>query len=103
TLMSMFTWIEKHSDSIIGYRERAKSFRPVVQEAIRFAIDRSALIISDDGGIWTGPVRVSFTTKIETTLTRDTEDCISATRFLGRWFAKAGTTTTILAAWGIRP
>jgi hypothetical protein len=103
TVTSLYTWMERHSDSIIGYKERAMSFRPVLQEAIRFAVDRCALVVNDEGGLVTGPSRVAFTATFEQGLTHDARDCVTATRLLGRWFAKAGTTSTILSAWGIRP
>ncbi|MDT0499176.1 three component ABC system middle component [Algiphilus sp. W345] len=103
TLTSMYTWLERNSNSIIGYKERAQSFRPVLQEAIRFAIDRSSLSVSEDGGLVAGPTRVASTPKFDETLSYDARDCINATKLLGRWFAKAGTTSTILSAWGIKP
>lgn len=103
TLTSMYTWLERNGDSVIGYKERAKSFRPVLQEAIRFAIDRSVLSISDDGNLIAGPTRVASVPKFEEGLTYDARDCVTATKLLARWFAKAGTTSTILSAWGIRP
>jgi hypothetical protein len=103
TLTSMYTWLERNSESLIGYQARAASFRPVLQEAVQFALNRSALTISDAGHFSLGPVRVAFTARFQQELTNDARDCVSATKLLGRWFAKAGTTSTILAAWGIRP
>jgi hypothetical protein len=103
TLTSMYTWLERHSASIIGYKERTKSLRPVLQEAVRFAIDRSALAITNEGCLTVGSMRVAFTARFEQTLTHDSRDCVAAARLLARWFAKAGTTSTILSAWGIRP
>jgi hypothetical protein len=102
TLTSMYTWRERNSESLVGYQARAASFRPVLQEAVRFAINRSALAIND-GHLSIGPVRVAFTTRFQQQLTHDARDCVTATKLLGRWFAKAGTTSTILSAWGIRP
>jgi hypothetical protein len=88
---------------LIGYAERAKALRPAVQEAIRFCIERKALQVSEDGGLQPGNAPVAAPKKFELTLTRDAQDCIGAARLLGRWFAKAGTDSTILAAWGIKP
>lgn len=103
TLTSLYNWRERNPEALVGYADRAKSLRPAVQEAIRFCMDRGALEVASDGGLTLGNVPVSATKKFELTLTRDAQECISTARLLGRWFAKAGTTSTILAAWGIKP
>jgi hypothetical protein len=103
TITSLYTWRERNPDALVGYAERAKSLRPAVQEAIRFCIDRGAVDVASDGGLRLGRAPVSATKKFELTLTHDAQECISAAKLLGRWFAKAGTTSTILAAWGIKP
>ena len=103
TLTSLYTWRERNPQSMIGYAARVKSFRPAIQEAIRFCIDRQALFIAEDGGLLPARRPLSAHRAFEATLTLDARDCISAARLLGRWFAKAGTTSTILAAWGVKP
>lgn len=103
TVTSLYTWRERNSEALIGYADRARSLRPTLQEAIRFCIERDTLAISPDGGLQLGTVRVPFTTKFESGLTHDARDCVSCTRLLGRWFARAGTASTILAGWGIKP
>lgn len=103
TITSMYTWLERHSALIVGYQARAASFRPVLQEAIRFGLDRSALVVTGSGELAVGVARVAFTKAFQLEITSDARESIAATKFLGRWFAKAGTTSTVLAAWGIRP
>ncbi len=103
TLTSLYTWRERNPGTLVGYAERATSLRPALQEAIRFCIDRQALEISPDGGLQLSKTTVSAAKKYEATLTHDAQACITAARLLGRWFAKSGTTSTILAAWGLKP
>lgn len=103
TLTSLYSWRERNPEVLIGFTERARSLRPVVQEALRFCLDRTVLILTDDGGIVLGDKRLSVSKKFEETLTDDFRDCLATARLLGRWFAKAGTTSTIMAAWGIKP
>jgi hypothetical protein len=103
TVTSLYTWRERNPEALVGYAERAKSLRPAVQEAIRFCMDRNALEVATDGGLKLGKTPVAATKRFEDTLTLDARNCINATRLLGRWFARAGTTSTILAAWGIKP
>jgi hypothetical protein len=103
TLTSLYSWRERNPEVLVGFAERARSLRPVVQEALRFSIDRSAIAFADDGGVTLGAKPLVVAKKFEDTLTDDARECIAAARLLGRWFAKAGTASTIMAAWGIKP
>lgn len=103
TVTSLYTWRERNPEALVGYADRAKSLRPAIQEAIRFCIDRRALQVAPDGGLMHGAAPVVAARKFENRLTHDAQECIATARLLGRWFAKAGTTSTILAAWGIKP
>lgn len=103
TVTSLYSWRERNPEVLVGFAERTRSLRPVVQEALRFAIDRSALAFAEDGGVMLGGRALSVGRKFEETLTDDARDCFAATRLLGRWLAKAGTPSTIMAAWGIKP
>jgi hypothetical protein len=102
TINSMYTWLERNSKSLIGYQARARSLVPTIREGIRFALDRRTLAVTD-AGLALGEKRASFTPPFLSGATHDAQDCVIATRFLGRWFAKAGTPSTILSGWGIRP
>lgn len=103
TLTSLYSWRERNPEVLVGFAERARSLRPVVQEALRFAIDRTALAFSGDGGVALGAKPLVVAKKFEDGLSDDTRECIAAARLLGRWLAKAGTASTIMAAWGIKP
>lgn len=103
TLTSLYSWRERNPYVLVGFAERACSLRPIVQEALRFAIERSAIAFADDGGVSLGSKPLRVTKKFEDAVTDDARECIAAARLLGRWFAKAGTASTIMAAWGIKP
>jgi hypothetical protein len=103
TLTSLYSWRERNPEMLVGFAERARSLRPVTQEALRFGIDRRALAFADDGGVVLGAKPLVVARKFEDGLTADARECIIAARLLGRWFAKAGTTSTIMAVWGVKP
>lgn len=103
TLTSLFSWRERNPEVLVGFAERARSLRPVVQEAVRFSIEREALSFADDGGLVLGAKPPTAGKKFEEALTADAWECVTAARMLGRWFAKAGATSTIMAAWGVKP
>lgn len=103
TLTSLYSWRERNPEVLVGFAERARSLRPVVQEALRFAINLSAMAFADGGGVTLGAKPLIVAKKFEDSITDDARECIATARLLGRWFAKAGTPSTIMAAWGIKP
>jgi hypothetical protein len=103
TLTSLYSWRERNPEVLIGFAERARSLRPVAQEAVRFGVDRTALAFANDGGLVIGAKPLVVGKKFEDGLTDDARECFATARLLGRWFAKAGTTSTIMAAWGVKP
>lgn len=103
TLMSLYSWRERNPEVLLGFADRARSLRPVVQEALRFAIHRTALSFAEDGGVVIGARPLSLGKTFEDGITEDALECVTTARMLGRWLAKAGTTSTIMAAWGVKP
>jgi len=103
TLTSLYSWRERNPEVLVGFAERARSLRPVVQEAVRFGVDRTALEFISNGDLMIGAKPLAVGKKFEDGLTDDARECLATARLLGRWFAKAGTTSTIMAAWGVKP
>ena len=102
TITELFTWLESNPDVKIGYAERARNLTPYVREAFQYALARQALTFEPDGLVALGDRRASFTDRFLQDATMDMRDTVSATRKVARWFAGAGDTSTILAAWGVR-
>ena len=103
TVTSLYTWRERNPNALVGFAARACSLRPAVQEAIRFCIDRKVLAVSEDGHLLVGSSPLAAGQKYALTLTEDAADGLNCARMLGRWFAKAGTASTILSGWGVKP
>lgn len=103
TLTSLYSWRERNPEVLIGFAERARSLRPVAQEALRFGLDRAVYQLTEEGDLLLGDKLLAVGKKFQEGLTEDARDCIVTARLLGRWFAKAGTTSTIMAVWGIKP
>ena len=98
----LFPWLEEHRDVRVGFAERALDLVPYVREAFRYALARQTIRLDDGGAVVAGPERASFTQAALNDTTTDVRDTVDATRRIARWFAAAGDTPTILAAWGIR-
>ncbi|HWF64876.1 MAG TPA: three component ABC system middle component [Rhizomicrobium sp.] len=95
---SLYTWIENNTPVLIGYRERARHLTPTIKEGLRFAMDRGVLLIDVHGHLAAGSMSAAFTPAFLQGVTEETKDCVTATRQIARWFAKAGAPSTILSA-----
>ena len=102
TATRLFPWLEDNRDVRVGFADRARDLAPYVREALRYALARHTLRLQDGGVIAAGPKRASFTPATLDDTTTDVRDTVDAVRKIARWFAAAGDTPTILAAWGIR-
>ena len=101
TATSMYTWLQRHPETLVGYAARARDLAPYIKQSLAFGLARSTLIIDESGAVLLGKRRAAFTPKFLETATSEVRDIIMSTRMLGRWFAGAGTAATVLAAWGI--
>ena len=98
----LFPWLQNNHDVRVGFAERARNLTPYVRQAFCYAVARRAIEFNDDGLVIVGPKRASFTPTALAATTTEIRDTVRAIRKIARWFAAAGDTSTILAAWGIR-
>lgn len=102
TITSLLPWLQENRAILVGFSERVLGLRPATQEALLFGLGLGALTLQG--------AAVSVTNKYKAPtearagmFTPETFDCVNSAAFLGRWFASAGTTSTIYAAWGVAP
>jgi hypothetical protein len=96
-LNSLYTWIEDNAAASIGYSTRVQHLSPIIKEALRFSIDRDVLRITENGDLSIGSATAAFTPTFLQNATVETKGCVTAVRQIGRWFARAGLTSTILS------
>lgn len=101
TVTSLYTWLERNPSVLVGYAARAKNLSPYIKQAISFTVARNALAITDEGELSLGGKKASFTPSFYGETTHEVREIVDSTRLIGRWFAGAGGTSTILAAWGV--
>lgn len=68
-----------------------------------FGAQHQTLELAESGDLAIGGKRQSATEKRTGLFTSEARECVDRAGFLGRWFAAAGTTATIYAAWGVTP
>lgn len=102
TVTSLYEWIQDNEDLLIGFSSRVDWLRPYWQEAIRFSMLRATLKLNDGHLISIGDTTAHFPANFVRETTPETKQIIDRVKFLARWFAKSGSESTILAAWGVR-
>lgn len=103
TVSSLFEWIQKNEDVLIGLAQRARGLTPYVQESLSFLLSSNRLVIKDGHNIGLGSAKANFTPSFLENATPEVREIVSKTQFFSRWLAKSGSETTILASWGVRP
>lgn len=103
TITSLLPWIHDNSNQLVGFATRVQRLRGITREALIFGIQHQTLAFNDSGDVGIGPKRQSATERRTSLFTDEARECVDRAGFVGRWFAAAGTTATIYAAWGVAP
>ncbi len=96
----LHVWLQEHQVARVGLSNRAKGLVPYSREALIYSLSSSLLVVSQEGLLVPaeGKVRLPKWEKDS-----EVSVCAKRARFLGRWFARAGDTTTVFALLGIVP
>lgn len=102
TITTLLPWLQEHKTVLVGFSQRVAGLRPATQEAVMFGMRQGALAL--DGPALKTTSKYKAPTATRTVMfTKETTETVEAAAFIGRWFANAGTTSTIYAAWGVAP
>lgn len=102
TITALLPWLQEHKPVLVGFSQRVARLRPATQEAVMFGITHGALSFDGPALQVTGKYKAPTSARTDM-FTKETIDTVEAAGFIGRWFANAGTISTIYAAWGITP
>jgi Family of unknown function (DUF6521) len=102
TLTGLLPWLQEHRVALVGFAERVTGLRVMTQEALLFGLGQGVLALTEAHISATKKFRAATPERADL-FTKEAFDCVDAAAFLGRWFAAAGTTSTIYAAWGVAP
>ena len=103
TVTSLLPWIQENRDQLVDFANRVSRLSAISREAVVFGVQHQTLALADTGDLTVGTKRQSATDKRTGLFTAEARECVDRAGFLGRWFAAAGTTATIYAAWGVTP
>lgn len=102
-LTSLHPWIQGHKERLVDFPLRIQRLNPTTREAMMFGMSHKTLEFDASGAIRVGEGYKSVTDKRAPLFTAEAKECVERAGFVGRWFAAAGTTATIFAAWGVVP
>lgn len=98
---SMPIWIREHPQVRLLFRERVMSLRNFTREAMLFGTTHGWLTM--ENAIMSATHTEAVIDRRVQTLDAEIGDFVRRARFVGRWFANAGSAPTIMALWGVRP
>lgn len=99
---SLSAWVVGHPEAQVGFPERAAALVPLVKDAILLA-SRDGLLDLHGATVKAVGNKRSLDAYARDCQSSEVQTCLKKSVFLGRWFALAGDTTTVMALWGVRP
>jgi hypothetical protein len=91
-------WVTEHAVLQAGLPARASGLAPYVREGFRFGLRTGAIAI-----VQSGRLSGTLERKLEREAAGDLPLIVTASAFLGRWFAHIGTPATVFALFGVAP
>jgi hypothetical protein len=92
-------WAQRHHEVRIGFAQRMQELVPITKEALLFGLQHEALRLNEAGALVVGARRLHG---YDLAPGSEVADCLKKALFVGRWFADAGSTGTVLAAWDVK-
>lgn len=98
---SLAAWLQNHPHVRLRFADVSVSFAPLVREGLLFAISRHVVSLRGNC-IYRGSLRRGHTSVVANNA-EEFKKITKASTFVGKWYAGAGSTETIMALWGVRP
>lgn len=98
----LLVWLQEHPEVRVGVAERTRELAPFTREALLFLGARGHLVVSDEGCLTTGGKLGRGKTAL-VARSGDLKDALQKAKFVGRWFAAAGTAAAVFQALGVCP
>lgn len=98
---SLAAWLQGHSQIRLKFAPIAAAMVPVVREGVLYGLSKQALQMEN------GALRAQRLKKGAGSVlgdgTTEVLEILHKAKFVGRWYANAGTVETIMVLWGVRP
>ncbi len=94
-------WLADHPEVQLRFAARAQALVPLVKEGILFGTSGELLALSAHRVLPAARPRTMAGFLEEAT--DEVADCIKKAELVGRWFARSGNYSTVMALWGMAP
>ncbi len=94
-------WLADHPEAQIRFAERALALAPSVKEGILFGTN-GQLLQRSSSRLLAAP-RPQAMTGFLKEATAEVADCVKKAEFIGKWLARSGDYSTVMALWGMTP
>lgn len=98
---SLAAWLADHPEAQIRFAERALALAPLVKEGILFGANGQLLQLSSSR-LLAAP-RPRAMTGFLKEASAEVADCVKKAEFVGKWLARSGDYSTVMALWGMTP
>jgi len=96
------TWLQDHKDVIVEFGKRSSTLVPYTREAIQFLLQHRIIGLDAEGKVTKGEVAPKGVTKYQQT-SESIQQSYRRSEFVGKWFARSGSPTTVFALLGVTP
>lgn len=98
---SLAAWLEENPIFRAGLAERALALSPFVREGLLFGAAQDLFALAS--GRIVPAARSRGLARYLRESSDEVRDCINRAGFVSKWFASAGSPTTVMALWGVKP
>lgn len=98
----LLMWLQGHPDVRLEFPDRAADFVPYTKEGIALAFAGDLLELVPGGHLGLPEKRLPAPSRMGA-LTAEVAECLEKAKFLGKWFARSGTASTIFTYLGVAP
>jgi hypothetical protein len=96
-------WLNSDQSVKVGLANRARSLVPYTRQAVAFTTQTRALIVNETTAALTMGERLKTIRSRAIPVSDETKECLTKAEVLGKWFARANSSTTIYASLGLMP
>jgi len=102
TKKSLASWLHQNQKVRIQFYERLIALKPYTQEALIFGFTYDWFELHPKGKL-TSKFNESQIKKMINSMSEEARECVLRARFIGKWFARAGSVPTLMYLWGVTP
>lgn len=102
TRTSLPVWLQENANMRILFFERVMSLKPHTREALQFGVISDWIRIQPSG-LLISPLKSRHIDSNIKNLDSEARECVARARLVGKWLAAAGSESTVMALWGVRP